>query len=122
MVAEHQAIGSGEVDRRLGIRAALTRCRQLGAVLAAARLDRITWRAHTLSGLLEEGLLIRAAEMPGADDLMMHRLTLELDALRTEGAVGQAALATALIEREVLTSRGGGDVDAHDRGAPPLPD
>jgi hypothetical protein len=28
--------------------------------------------AHTLSGLLEEGLSIRAADMPGADDLMMR--------------------------------------------------
>jgi DNA invertase Pin-like site-specific DNA recombinase len=41
-------------------------------VLVAARLDRITRRAHTLSGLLEEGLSIRAADMPGADDLMMR--------------------------------------------------
>ncbi|WP_426960162.1 recombinase family protein [Muricoccus radiodurans] len=38
----------------------------------AARLDRITRRAHTLSGLLEEGISIRAADMPGADDLMMR--------------------------------------------------
>jgi DNA invertase Pin-like site-specific DNA recombinase len=41
-------------------------------VLVAARLDRITRRAHTLSGLLEEGYQIRAADMPGADDLMMR--------------------------------------------------
>lgn len=41
-------------------------------MLAAARLDRITRRAHTLSGLLEEGYQIRAADMPGADDLMMR--------------------------------------------------
>jgi hypothetical protein len=50
----------------------LTRCRQLGAVLVAARFDRITRRAHTLSGLLEEGISIRAADMSGADDLMMR--------------------------------------------------
>jgi DNA invertase Pin-like site-specific DNA recombinase len=41
-------------------------------MLVAARLDRITRRAHTLSGLLEEGLSIRAADMPGADGLMMR--------------------------------------------------
>lgn len=41
-------------------------------MLVAARLDRITRRAHTLSGLLEEGYAIRAADMPGADDLMMR--------------------------------------------------
>lgn len=41
-------------------------------MLAAARLDRITRRAHTLSQLLEDGYSIRAADMPGADDLMMR--------------------------------------------------
>ena len=45
---------------------------QLGAVLVAARLDRIPRRAHMLSGPLEEGISIRAADMPGVDDLMMR--------------------------------------------------
>ena len=72
LVAEYSDIASGKDDRRPGFLAALARCRQLGAVLVAARLDRITRRAHTLSGLLEEGYAIRAADMPGADDLMMR--------------------------------------------------
>ena len=72
LVAEFSDIASGKDDRRPGFRAALMRCRQLGAVLAAARLDRITRRAHTLSQLLEDGYSIRAADMPGADDLMMR--------------------------------------------------
>ncbi|WP_458098008.1 recombinase family protein [Roseomonas sp. WA12] len=72
LVAEQQDIASGKDDRRPRFQAALTRCRQLGAVLVAARLDRITRRAHTLSGLLEEGISVRAADMPGADDLMMR--------------------------------------------------
>jgi DNA invertase Pin-like site-specific DNA recombinase len=72
LVAEHSDIASGKDDRRSGFQAALARCRQLGAVLVAARLDRITRRAHTLSQLLEEGYAIRAADMPGADDLMMR--------------------------------------------------
>ncbi|MGG5823886.1 recombinase family protein [Falsiroseomonas sp. HW251] len=62
----------GEDDRRAGFQTALARCRQLGAVLVAARLDRITRRAHTLSQLLEDGISIRAADMPGGDDLMMR--------------------------------------------------
>jgi DNA invertase Pin-like site-specific DNA recombinase len=72
LVAEYRDLASGKDDRRPGFQAALARCRQLGAVLVAARLDRITRRAHTLSGLLEEGYQIRAADMPGADDLMMR--------------------------------------------------
>jgi DNA invertase Pin-like site-specific DNA recombinase len=72
LVAEFSDIASGKDDHRPGFQAALTRCRQLGAVLAAARLDRIARRAHTLSQLLEDGYSIRAADMPGADDLMMR--------------------------------------------------
>ena len=72
LVAEHSDIASGKDDRRLVFQAALARCQQLGAVPVAARLDRITRRAHTLSGLLEDGYQIRAADMPGADDLMMR--------------------------------------------------
>jgi len=72
LVAEFSDVASGKDDRRPGLQAALARCRQLGAVLAAARLDRITRRAHTLSQLLEDGYSVRAADMPGADDLMMR--------------------------------------------------
>lgn len=72
LFAEHADVASGKDDRRPGFQAALLRCRQLGAVLVAARLDRITRRAHTLSQLLEDGISIRAADMPGADDLMMR--------------------------------------------------
>ena len=71
-MAEFSDIASGKDDRRPGFQAALTRCRQLGAVLVAARLNRITRRAHTLSQLLEDGYSIRAADMLGAGDLMMR--------------------------------------------------
>ncbi len=72
LVAEFADVASGKDDSRPGFQAALARCRQLGAVLASARLDRITRRAHTLSQLLEDGYSVRAADMPGADDLMMR--------------------------------------------------
>ena len=72
LISEFSDIASGKDDRRPGFQAALARCRQLGAILVAARLDRITRRAHTLSQLLEDGVSIRAADMPGADDLMMR--------------------------------------------------
>jgi DNA invertase Pin-like site-specific DNA recombinase len=75
-------------------------------VLVAARLDRITRRAHTLSQLLEDGVSIRAADMPGADDLMlriyaaMAQKERELISERT-----RAALAAARARGKVL----GGD-------------
>ncbi len=106
LVAEYSDIASGKDDRRPGFQAALARCRQLEAVLVAARLDRITRRAHTLSQLLEDGVSIRAADMPGADDLMlriyaaMAQKERELISERT-----RAALAAAKARGKVL----GGD-------------
>ena len=67
LIEEFSDIASGKDDRRPGFpSSACCGCRQLGATLVAARLDRITRRAHTLSQLLEDGYLIRAADMPGA--------------------------------------------------------
>ena len=103
LVAEYSDIASGKDDRRPGFQAALARCRQLDAVLVAARLDRITRRAHTLSQLLEDGVSIRAADMPGADDLMlriyaaMAQKERELISERTKAALAAAkARGTAL--------------------------
>jgi DNA invertase Pin-like site-specific DNA recombinase len=96
LVTEHTDIASGKDDRRPGFQAALLKCRQLGAVLVAARLDRITRRAHTLSQLLEDGVSIRAADMPGADDLMMRiyaamaQKERELISARTKAALAAA--------------------------------
>ena len=72
LVAEFSDVASGKDDHRPGFQAALARCRQLGAALAAARLDRITRRAHTLSRLREDGYSVRAADLPDADDSMMR--------------------------------------------------
>jgi DNA invertase Pin-like site-specific DNA recombinase len=72
LVSEHSDIVSGKDDPQPGFQAALLKCRQLDAMLVAARLDRITRRAHRLSHLLEDGVSIRAADMPGADDPMMR--------------------------------------------------
>jgi DNA invertase Pin-like site-specific DNA recombinase len=96
LVAEFSDLASGKDDRRPGFQAALLKCRQLGGVLVAARLDRITRRAHTLSQLLEEGYAIRAADMPGADDLMMRiyaamaQKERELISARTKAALAAA--------------------------------
>ncbi len=115
LVAEFSDVASGKDDRRPGFQSALARCRQLGAVLVAARLDRITRRAHTLSQLLEDGTSIRAADMPGADDLMMRvyaamaQKERELISERT-----RAALAAAKARGTVL----GGDRGYRPSGAP----
>ncbi|MBL6082192.1 recombinase family protein [Belnapia sp. T18] len=45
LVAEYQDVTSGNYDRWPGFQAAPAQCRQLGAVLVAARLNQITRRA-----------------------------------------------------------------------------
>ncbi|GGJ35504.1 recombinase family protein [Neoroseomonas lacus] len=96
LVVEYSDLASGKDDRRPGFQAALARCRQLDAALVAARLDRITRRAHTLSQLLEDGVSIRAADMPGVDDLMlriyaaMAQKERELISARTKAALTAA--------------------------------
>jgi DNA invertase Pin-like site-specific DNA recombinase len=103
LVAVCEDVASGKDDRRPGFLAALARCRQLGAVLVAARLDRITRRAHTLSQLLEDGVSIRAADMPGADDLMLRvyaalaQKERELIAERTRAALAAAKARGAVL-------------------------
>jgi DNA invertase Pin-like site-specific DNA recombinase len=72
MVAEFSEIASGKDNRRAGFQAALARCRQLDGVLVAARLDRTTLRAGTLSPPLEDGVSISAADTAGADDAMLR--------------------------------------------------
>ena len=102
LVAEFSDIASGKDDRRPGFQAALTRCRQLGAVLVAARLDRITRRAHTLSQLLEDGYSIRAADMPGVDDLTMRiyaAMAQKCDILSLLPAIAAAIIVRSAVRR-----------------------
>ncbi len=103
LVGEYTDVASGKDDHRLGFQAALEACRRLGATLVAARLDRITRRAHTLSQLLEDGVSIRAADMPGADELMlriyaaMAQKERELIAERTRAALAAAKARGAVL-------------------------
>lgn len=96
IVAEYRDVASGKNDARPNYRAALEHCRRMGAYLVAAKLDRITRKAHTLSALLEEGIRPRTADMPDADDLMlrvyaaMNQRERELISERTKAALTAA--------------------------------
>src|SRR3954462_4573193 len=124
-VAQHLVIASGKNDRLPGFQAALARCRPFRAALVAARLDRITRRAHTLSGLLEEGYQIRAADMPGADDLMMRiyatmaQKERELISERTKAALRAAKARGAVLGGEGLPAAGGPQRHSSGAGAAP---
>jgi DNA invertase Pin-like site-specific DNA recombinase len=120
IVAAFTDIASGKSDARPGYQAALAECRKMGAFLIAARLDRITRRAHSLSALLEEGIRPRTADMPDADDLMlrvyaaMAQRERELISERTK-----VALAAAKARREAAGLPGLGGDRGYRPAAPP---
>src|SRR5688572_13793536 len=72
IVAALADVRSGKSDARPRSQAALGECGRIGGFLIAARRDRITRRAHSLSALLEEGIRPRAADMRDAGVLMLR--------------------------------------------------
>lgn len=115
IVSAYRDVASGKSDRRPGFLAALADVRRTGAFLVAAKLDRLTRRAHGLSEMLEEGLRPRLADMPDADDFQLRIFAAfaqrerELISERTK-----AALAAAKARGRVL----GGD-RGHRPATPP---
>jgi DNA invertase Pin-like site-specific DNA recombinase len=56
------------------LRAAIELCREQGAVLLIAKLDRLARNVHFLSGLMESGVEFKACDMPVADNFTVHIL------------------------------------------------
>ena len=65
--------GTRKADRPQ-LRAAIDLCREHGAVLLIAKLDRLARNVHFLSGLMESGVDFKACDMPGADNFTVHIL------------------------------------------------
>jgi DNA invertase Pin-like site-specific DNA recombinase len=71
---------------RPGYQAALAKCRRMGALLIATRLDRITRQAHSVSALLEEGIRPRTAAMAQRErELISERTKAALAAAKARG-------------------------------------
>jgi len=64
---EYVEVESGRWDERPKLEAAFDRCRQTGATLVIAKLDRLSRDAHFLTGLHKAGIEFIAADMPFAD-------------------------------------------------------
>ena len=67
IVASFREIESGRKCDRPGLEAALALCKERGATLLIAKLDRLARNVHFVTGLLESRVPIVAADMPNAD-------------------------------------------------------
>lgn len=65
-------IESGKRDDRRELANALARCRQTGAILVVAKLDRLSRNIAFLTALQESGAKFIAADMPEANELTIH--------------------------------------------------
>jgi len=67
-----EEIESGKRDDRPQLLAAIDRCRQTGATLVVAKLDRLSRNVAFLATLQDSGVKFVAADMPEANELTVH--------------------------------------------------
>ncbi|PTX46628.1 DNA invertase Pin-like site-specific DNA recombinase [Gemmobacter caeni] len=72
LIAEFTEVESGKRANRPELAAAIKACRDGGAILLIAKLDRLARNVHFISGLLESGVKFTAIDMPNADRFMLH--------------------------------------------------
>lgn len=70
--AEFTEVESGKRTNRPQLTEAIKSCRDTGATLLIAKLDRLARNVHFISGLLESGVKFTAIDMPNADRFMLH--------------------------------------------------
>jgi DNA invertase Pin-like site-specific DNA recombinase len=67
-----QEVESGKRDDRPELLKAIERCRQTGATLVVAKLDRLSRNVAFLATLQDSGIKFVAADMPEANELTVH--------------------------------------------------
>ena len=72
LVSEFTEVESGKRANRPELAAAIQQCRNSGAVLLIAKLDRLARNVAFIANLLESGVKFTAIDMPNADRFMMH--------------------------------------------------
>lgn len=72
LVAEYQDVESGKKTDRPGLRAAIAECREIGALLVIAKLDRLSRSLRQLVELLDSDVEFVAVDMPEANRLTLH--------------------------------------------------
>lgn len=72
LLEDYVEVESGRKSDRPELNKALQACRQHGAVLLIAKLDRLARNVHFIAGLLEADVRFVALDMPNADRFMLH--------------------------------------------------
>ena len=106
LVAEFVEVESGKNNDRPQIRRALAEAKRKGAVLVIAKLDRLARNVAFISGLLEAGGEIEAADMPHASRFEWHiRAAIAEEEGRAISARTKSALQAAKARGVALGSR-----------------
>src|SRR5829696_5706350 len=96
IAAEFTEVESGSRDDRPELARAIAACRLYGAKLVIAKLDRLSRNVHFLTGLERAGVRFVAADMPEANELVVHIMAVVAQAERKMiSARTKAALAAA---------------------------
>ncbi|SEK92154.1 Site-specific DNA recombinase [Roseovarius nanhaiticus] len=72
LINEYVEVESGKRNSRKQLLYALEECKQEGATLIIAKLDRLARNVHFISGLIESGVPFRAVDMPEANRFVLH--------------------------------------------------
>lgn len=83
LLGEFAEVESGKRNNREELNKALALCKETGATLLIARLDRLSRNALFLLSLLESGVSFKAVDMPEADKFLISILAVVAEKERT---------------------------------------
>ena len=72
IIGSFTEVESGKGEDRPQIKAAIDACRETGATLLIAKLDRLSRDVHFISGLMKSDVKFVAVDMPDADPFRLH--------------------------------------------------
>jgi DNA invertase Pin-like site-specific DNA recombinase len=111
LVAEFTEVESGKNNDRKQLAKAIAACRLYGARLVIAKLDRLSRDVHFLTGLEKAGVRFVAADMPDANEMVVHMMAVVAQAERKMiSARTKAALAAAKARGTVLGGKRAGSI------------
>lgn len=103
VACEYSEQESGADDSRPQLKAALAKCREIGATLIVAKLDRLSRRVAFIARLMDERVPIVCCDYPNAPTLQLHIVAaFAQDERRVIAERTKAALQAAKLKGKVL--------------------